>query len=392
MLVVSYVLLQTEVVKRRKHYRINEKILVVADRPEVAKAMALGFDNMVADMMWIRGIQYFGGNFSSLKDPEKRSGFINLFDAMTALDSRFVAAWKFGGFVFNESCSSPKKAVEFLLKGAEANPDNWELLFDAGFISFYTLEDHETAKKAFLAACDRGAPEYVRRLAFEMDFQSGKFLVAWHQYAEHATQSRERGDTISEEIALAKLDQIYLMEVTKHLENATTLYREKNNNQYPGAEMSELIETGALQQAIKDHLDEVLEAEGQASRDSQMGVFELLTEGTKDVRRLLYDRTGESPLRLWLQVPGADNVTVTTIESRATLAALQKQQLDLFNDPQMGYVSHYENVEPGLPLESLDDLFEQEWMQLDKPPEDPLGGEYVYDPVKRQVVVQNMRW
>ncbi len=153
MLVVSYVLLQTEVVKRRKHYRINEKILVVADRPEVAKAMALGFDNMVADMMWIRGIQYFGGNFSSLKDPEKRSGFINLFDAMTALDSRFVAAWKFGGFVFNESCSSPKKAVEFLLKGAEANPDNWELLFDAGFISFYTLEDHETAKKAFLAAC-----------------------------------------------------------------------------------------------------------------------------------------------------------------------------------------------------------------------------------------------
>ena len=74
------------------------------------------------------------------------------------------------------------------------------------------------------------------------------------------------------------------------------------------------------------------------------------------------------------------------------LASLQEQQLDMFNDSQLGYVSHYENVEPGLPLESLDELFEQEWMTLDKAPEDPLGGEYVYDPVKKQVVVQNMRW
>lgn len=141
---------QYKIVKAREGLRIDEKILMLSDRPAVTKVLAMGFDSALADMFWIRSIQYFGGNFSSLKKPEKRNGLINLMENMVYLDPHFVAAWKFGGFVINESIKEPNTAIDFLLRGAKENPKQWRLTFDAGFIAFYDLKDYALAKQLFI--------------------------------------------------------------------------------------------------------------------------------------------------------------------------------------------------------------------------------------------------
>lgn len=141
---------QSKILDARAGIRVEEKILMLSDRPEVTRTLALGFDNLVADLLWIRGIQYFGGNFSTLDDPEKKRGMMNLLDNLVGLDPHFTAAYQFGGFVINESMRDPEAAVNFLIDGSENNPDSWKLPFDAGFIAFYQLKDYEVAKQLFI--------------------------------------------------------------------------------------------------------------------------------------------------------------------------------------------------------------------------------------------------
>ncbi|MFH1740824.1 MAG: hypothetical protein ABIH23_17595, partial [bacterium] len=110
---------------------------------------ALGFDGLVCDLGWIRAIQYFGGNFTTLDKPEKREGFVRLVRTLVTLDEHFLAAWKFGGFAFHESVKDATMAVNFLAEGSDKNPTAWDLAFDAGFISYYQLGNTEQAKRYF---------------------------------------------------------------------------------------------------------------------------------------------------------------------------------------------------------------------------------------------------
>jgi len=147
--IAAFLSVQNSVVKHRQNQRVEEKILLVTGNPKVAKITALGFDNLMADLGWVRAIQFFGGNFTTLHDPKKRDGFVLLMDTLVTLDERFVSAWKFGGFAFNESVKDATLAVDFLSRGAEINPTAWELSFDAGFISYYQLGNTNDAKKYF---------------------------------------------------------------------------------------------------------------------------------------------------------------------------------------------------------------------------------------------------
>lgn len=409
LLIVSYVLLQQEVVKRRLNYRTSDKILMVADkdRPEVARAVAFGFDNTLADLLWIRGIQFFGGNFSSLTDTDKKEGFINLFENLVILDPRFTSAWKFGGFVFNESCGDPKTAVEFLLRGAyytgnenqvsprslfhllgndicvdrTGNRNDWSLLFDAGFIAFYNLKDFANAKQYFLEASKRpGAPSHVARMAIEMDLAGGQFLVAWEHYNAYVEEARLKGDAISEKIASDKLDKLYLDEAINYLNPAIELYRNEHDGKYPDPLLHDLIDTGTLLRAV--------EAKIQAEPDLAQSYQRITADAQGDVRRLLRDRKSQSPIVMWVDRSGVQERLV--IDSRINLSLMQQQNINTLQ----AMVEHYQNNEPGKPLQKLDDILSQEWAKglSGQIPADPLGGEYFFDPLDQRVKVRNTQW
>ena len=154
-LVAVFLWLQQSIVEHRANYRIDEKILLVSDNPKVTKIGALGFDNLLADFGWIRAIQYFGGNFTTLNKQNKREGFVRLMENIVTLDPHFVPAWKFGGFAFHESVKDASMAIDFMMRGAKINPTAWELPFDSGFISYYQLGDTTRAKDYFEQAYSR---------------------------------------------------------------------------------------------------------------------------------------------------------------------------------------------------------------------------------------------
>src|SRR5689334_21081204 len=89
---------------RDRRYRPAEtqrQILYVRS-PAVMTRLALSYDAALADLYWIRTIQYYGGTRLS-PDPNKHYELLYpLLDLTTSLDPHFSIAYRFGAFFLSE--------------------------------------------------------------------------------------------------------------------------------------------------------------------------------------------------------------------------------------------------------------------------------------------------
>ena len=136
--------------------------------------MALSFDSVVADVYWIRALQYFGTTRRSGLTERNYDLLYPLLDIATTLDPRFSIAYRFGAIFltepFPDGPGRPDQAVTLLQKGAQHMPERWEYLMDTGFVYYWSLHDYAEAARWFRrAAAIPGSPwwlqdETLRRL------------------------------------------------------------------------------------------------------------------------------------------------------------------------------------------------------------------------------------
>lgn len=136
---------------------------------EVARRLALGFDNLAADIYWMRAVVYFGGQRISTQGKTYTQLF-PLLDLVTSLDPQFNVAYRFGAIFLAEpypgGAGRPDLAIELLKKGVANNPTRWEYLLDIGFIHYFSLQDYTLAADWFnRARAIEGAPEWLGPLA-----------------------------------------------------------------------------------------------------------------------------------------------------------------------------------------------------------------------------------
>ena len=110
--------------------------------------IACGYNNLLADVLWIRGGVYYGGEKirrGSLK-------YLNhIFHIITDLDPKFINAYTTGGMFLFDDLNSLEMALKLLDKGIHNNPTNWYLPFTKGFI-LYLARDYTRAYKWFMIA------------------------------------------------------------------------------------------------------------------------------------------------------------------------------------------------------------------------------------------------
>lgn len=173
---------------------------------EALSRMALSYDALLADVYWIRAIQYFGRTRLS-SDPIKQYDLLYpLLDLTTTLDPHFNIAYRFGAIFLAEAYpdgpGQPLQAVQLLQKGFEARPTRWQYLHDIGFIYYWTLQDYTEAAHWFRKAADvPGSPEWMPGLAAATlarggDRSQSRFLwehiyaSAEHEYMRHTARHR----------------------------------------------------------------------------------------------------------------------------------------------------------------------------------------------------------
>lgn len=119
---------------------------------KIIRTLSLGHNGLLANLYWTRVVQYFG-----TQRHERKTEFpllAPLLDITVALDPYLLVAYKFGAVFLSAKppygAGQPEKAVDLLQRGIQANPDEWRLWHDLGFIYYWELQDYAAASAAYL--------------------------------------------------------------------------------------------------------------------------------------------------------------------------------------------------------------------------------------------------
>ena len=142
------------------------QILYVSS-PAVLTRLALSYDDLVADLYWIRAIQHYGATRLSATADKSYELLYPLLDLTTSLDPNFNIAYEFGAFFLSEKPpGGPGRsdlAIRLLEKGIRARPDRFQYPYDIGFVH-YRNGDYDIAAQWFeRAAATSGAKKEGER-------------------------------------------------------------------------------------------------------------------------------------------------------------------------------------------------------------------------------------
>jgi hypothetical protein len=173
--------------------REEDEAALYITSPAAVRRLSLAYTALVADLYWIRAIQYYGGTKRRLAsewpqlapppmlaaDPSASYPLLYpLLDLTTSLDPRFNVAYRFGAIFLAEPYPNgpgrPDLAVALLEKGSRERPDRWEYKQDTGFVYYWYTHDYLAAAGWFEKASRvPGAPWWLRSLAATTLTQGG---------------------------------------------------------------------------------------------------------------------------------------------------------------------------------------------------------------------------
>ena len=185
----------------------------------IVKRAAFGFDNLVADVYWMRAVVYYGGKRRADEAHRNFDLLYPILDLVTTLDPRFKIAYRFGAIFLTEAYPNgpgrPDLAVALLERGIDSTESNWEYMEDLGFVHYWWLQDYTAAAGWFERAGQRpGAPTWLAPLAATTlarggDRRSSRML--WQQLHESTTDPwlKRNSETRLQQLdAMDMLDQL----------------------------------------------------------------------------------------------------------------------------------------------------------------------------------------
>ena len=197
-LVAGAVFSENAGLERRKRFPAEEDALYLP-RPSALKQLSLGHHELTADLVFMRAIIYFGGQFHGKRNYRWLDNYL---DTIVALDPHWRTPYRWAGVatmydgrqITNESVAASN---HFLEMGVEHFPADWELAFMVGCNYLFEMKTEDPAQKS---AWRRRGGEYIRHSALVGGAPPWVPLLA-------ATIMRKEG---MEEAALRHLEEVYV--------------------------------------------------------------------------------------------------------------------------------------------------------------------------------------
>lgn len=242
LLLAAIVVLQMHI-GARAHTAQQEDEELLLRSPTTLKHLSLGYDSLLADVYWTRAVQYYGGRFGTRG---AQYGLLwPLLDITTTLDPKLMAAYRFGAIFLSEpewGADRPDLAVALVRRGIAANPDEWHLYADLGFLYYWWLRDYPNAAAAYLEGSKNPqAPPWLKMMAARVAEKGGSLETSRMIWSEIFSSSkdpqiRKRAEEMMKGLK-AQQDEI-------NLDNLAETYKQRFRR-YPSA-TSDLRDAGLL--------------------------------------------------------------------------------------------------------------------------------------------------
>jgi tetratricopeptide (TPR) repeat protein len=204
----------------------------LAFQTKALKGFSFGAEGLMADIYWIRALQYIGDK--SLQSGEKVDIenlrplnprlLYPLLDSATDMDPHFLAAYNYGAVVL--PAIDVKQAVSLAQKGIDNNPDEWRLYQHLGFIYWRSNDFQKAAEVYDRGGAIAGAPSWMRFMSVRMKTEGSSRETARSTYEQMLAVA---DDEQIKATAQRRLVQIDSLDERDAVDKVLQIFREKNN-------------------------------------------------------------------------------------------------------------------------------------------------------------------
>jgi len=212
---------------------------------EYLRVAVLGYEQVVADFLWIQAIQAMGER----KVTEEAGQWIyRALDVITTLDPKFTRVYEVGGVALVTLVVLVEESNRVLEKGIQHNPDYWALPFLLGFNYYFELRDDAKAAD-YIARASRlpGAPQYLAPFATRLYVSAREPQVAIDFLAQMYAQT---ADENVKRVLEQRLKEVVVERDLQLHDEAVSRYRER----YKRApdRLEDLMEAGLLRELPRE--------------------------------------------------------------------------------------------------------------------------------------------
>lgn len=163
--------------------------------PQDLKLMSFGYNETIADSLWLRTVQDFdlceardikdGKRVPHAKPGEvreriicKRGWVYQMIDTITELAPRFKAAHVYGATMLSVVVDDIEGANLIFEKAIKRFPTDWTIPYAAAYHAIYETKDEKKAADYLRLAGEEGAPAWVYALAAKIYTKEGQAVLA----------------------------------------------------------------------------------------------------------------------------------------------------------------------------------------------------------------------
>jgi tetratricopeptide (TPR) repeat protein len=226
------------------NYVADKNVFVTLPSSNTLKVLSFGFQDLVADMLFIWSIQFYGTyNLTNRYDYLEQ-----IYNTITDLAPQYLEPYIVGSWIMALEAKDIEMAIRLLQKGSRNMKNEWIFDYECAFYAYKYLKDYEQAEKYYRKAAQRpNAPSMVKRKQAHMVYMKDDLTQAyamWKEIYEHAKTRMER------DAAFCHLYQIKFDWDKKLLEDKLDQYKARYGR-YP-MDLSQLVRAGLLRGIPKD--------------------------------------------------------------------------------------------------------------------------------------------
>jgi tetratricopeptide (TPR) repeat protein len=231
----------TDRISRKK---IPGSSIIYLPKGEYLKYATFGHSSLLADLIYIWAIQYYG----DYEIPDSYDYLFHIFSIIAELNPHYFDPIDMGAFIAAYEALDVDLAVKILDMGLKKNPKEWFFPYQAAHYLQFMRKDHERAQEYYKKTMTiEGYPPIVRRLYADAIFKSTDYKKALEEWLEIYNTAED------ERIKKVASNHLYNIKATmdiEKLQDAIAKFKEKYDR-YP-ADLSRLVSAGFLDSIPKD--------------------------------------------------------------------------------------------------------------------------------------------